>query len=250
LIQPDRRIRIAYGLVGVTIPGFISLFAYDDWGWPYWTLGIVFGWLSSCQTRRYRQLLVELDQTRERLAQQAVEAERRRPASGRQDRVGHSLTIVLLFLTGARRRLRNDPAGAEQALVEAEEIGRRCLAEIRHSVAALRADGSAVTTVPTPTARDVPSLVASAVSARGDVRLHVDGALDDVEPIVGLAVYRVVQESLANTATHAAGADVAVTVTVGPTIVTVDVDDTGGRGLGEGTPGVGLVGMRERVESL
>jgi signal transduction histidine kinase len=82
------------------------------------------------------------------------------------------------------------------------------------------------------------------------VRLHVDGALDDVEPIVGLAVYRVVQESLANAATHAAGADVAVTVTVASALVTVDVDDTGGRARGDGTPGVGLVGMRERVESL
>ena len=250
LIQPDRRIRIAYGLVGVTIPAVISLFAYDHWGWPYWTLGIVFGWLSSCQMRRYRQLLLELDQTRERLAQQAVEAERRRLATEVHDLVGHSLTIVLLFLTGARRRLRTDPAGAEQALVEAEEIGRKCLAEIRHSMAALRADGPAVTTVPTPTARDVPSLVASAVSAGSEVRLHVDGVLDEVEPIVGLAVYRVVQESLANAATHAAGADVAVTVTVAPAVVTVDVDDTGGRGRGEGTPGVGLVGMRERVESL
>jgi signal transduction histidine kinase len=190
LIQPDRRIRIAYGLVGVTIPAFVNLFAYDDWGWPYWTLGILFGWLSSGQMRRYRQLLAELEQTRDRLAQQAVEAERRRLATEVHDLVGHSLTVVLLFLTGARRRLRTDPAGAEQALVEAEEIGRRCLAEIRHSVASLRADGSVAATTPTPTASDVPGLVASAVSAGSDVRLQVDGVLDEVEPIVGLAVYR------------------------------------------------------------
>src|SRR5262249_58751108 len=111
---------------------------------------------------------------------------------------------------GGGRRGRHARAGAEGARVEGGERGRGGRAEIRHSVAALRADGSAVTTVPTPTARDVPSLVASAVSAGSDVRLHVDGALDDVEPIVGLAVYRVVQESLANAATHAAGADVAV----------------------------------------
>jgi signal transduction histidine kinase len=250
LIQPDRRIRLVYGIVGAALPAFINLFAYDEWGWPYWTLGILFGWLSSGQTRRYRQLVGELEQTRERLAQQAVEAERRRLATEVHDLVGHSLTIVLLFLTGARRRVRVDPAGAEAALVEAEDIGRRCLAEIRHSVASLRADGATPSTMPTPSARDVPALIASAASAGSDVWLEVDGALEDVEPIVGLAVYRVVQESLANAATHAAGAHVAVTVTVAAATVSVDVDDTGGRAQGDGTPGVGLVGMRERVESL
>jgi signal transduction histidine kinase len=43
---------------------------------------------------------------------------------------------------------------------------------------------------------------------------------------------------------------VAVTLTVAPAVVTIAVDDTGGGARGDGTPGVGLVGMRERVESL
>ncbi len=249
LIQPDRRVRIAYGVVGGLLPAFISLFAYDDWGWPYWTLGILFGWLSSGQTRRHRQLVAALEETQERLADQAVDAERRRLATEVHDLVGHSLTIVLLYLTGARRRIRTDPLGAEQALVEAEEIGRRCLAEIRHSVARLRTDGSALT-APTPTVADVPALIASAVSAGTDVQLTTAGPLDDVEPIVGLAAYRVVQESLANAATHAAGANVVVAVAVDPVSVTVRVGDSGGRHHGDGPPGVGLIGMRERVESL
>jgi signal transduction histidine kinase len=179
-----------------------------------------------------------------------VGAERRRLATELHDLVGHSLTVVLLYLTGARRRVRADPAGAEQALLEAEEIGRRCLAEIRYNVVALRGDGASSGTAPMPTARDVPALVASAVSAGSEVRLAVDGELKAVEPVVGLAVYRVVQESLANAATHAAGGHVAVSVCVGDERVLVDVSDSGGRATGDGKPGVGLLGMRERVESL
>jgi signal transduction histidine kinase len=250
LIQPDRRVRVAYAIAGVALPAFIGLFAYTDWGWPYWTLGILFGCLSSSQMRHYRLLVRELEGARERLAEQAVDAERRRLATEVHDLVGHSLTVVLLYLTGARRRVRVDPGGAEHALIEAEEIGRRCLAEIRQSVAVLRGDGPGSGTAPTPTARDVPLLVASAVSAGSDVHLTIDGELDDVEPIVGLAVYRVVQECLVNATNHAAGASVAVTVAVAPERVTVAVDDTGGGSTGDGKPGVGLVGMRERVESL
>jgi signal transduction histidine kinase len=204
LIQPDRRLRIAYGVVGVASPVIINQFAYDHWGWPYWTMGLLFGCLTSSQVRRYRLLLQELEDTRERLAEQAVDAERRRLATELHDLVGHSLTIVLLYLTGARRRVRDDPVQAEAALREAEEIGRRCLAETRQNIAVLR-DGDEHGSVPTPCAQDVPGLVAEACSAGTEVALRVDGDLDQVEPMLGLAVFRVVQESLANATTHAGG---------------------------------------------
>ncbi|HKA03278.1 MAG TPA: histidine kinase dimerization/phosphoacceptor domain-containing protein, partial [Acidimicrobiales bacterium] len=179
LIQPDRRIRIAYCVVAVALPAIINIFAYDNWGWPYWTLGLLFGCLSSAQMRRFRQLVLELGETRERLAEQAVGAERRRLATELHDLVGHSLTVVLLYLTGARRRVRADPVGAETALIEAEEIGRRCLSEIRQNIAVLRGDDRGAGTVPTPTAQDVPELVAAASSAGAAVALTVDGDLEE-----------------------------------------------------------------------
>ncbi len=250
MIQPDRRLRIAYCVVGVALPPFINLFAYDDWGWPYWMMGILFGCLSSAQTRRFRLLVRELEATRERLAEQAVGAERRRLATELHDLVGHSLTVVLLFLTGARRRVRADPAGAEAALLEAEEIGRRCLGEIRHNVALLRGADGTTGTAPMPTARDVPDLVASVSAAGTPLLLSVDGELDEVEPMAGLAIYRVVQESLANAATHAAGARVEVALTVRADVTSVTIVDSGGQDITTRPPGVGLIGMRERVESL
>jgi signal transduction histidine kinase len=204
----------------------------------------------SSQVRRYRLLVHELEDTRERLAEQAVGAERRRLATEIHDLVGHSLTIVMLYLTGARRRVRDDPVEAEASLLEAEEIGRRCLAEIRQNIAVLRGDERGPGSVPTPTAQDVPGLVAEACSAGTDVALRVDGDLDEIEPILGLAIFRVVQESLANASTHAAGGRVDVSVAVCAETTSVAVVDTGGRPASGRSPGVGLIGMRERVESL
>jgi signal transduction histidine kinase len=250
LIEPDRRVRLGIGAVGVAAPVVINQFAYDRWGWPYWTMGVFWGWLSAGQVRRFRLLVAELNTTRERLAAQAVDAERRRLAAELHDLVGHSLTVVLLHLTGARRRIRDDPAGAEAALVQAEEIGRRSLAEIRRNVVLLRGDGAGERVAPTPAASDVPDLVTSAVAAGADVRLEVHGALLDVEAVVGLAVYRVVQECLANAAKHAEGGVVGIEIDVTADVVVVEVTDRGGRSTATGPPGVGLVGMRERVESL
>ncbi|HYT11009.1 MAG TPA: histidine kinase, partial [Mycobacteriales bacterium] len=233
-------------------PAAVTLAAQPDWGWPFWTGGIVFGWLSAEQTRRFRALVAELTATRERLAEQAVHLERRRIAAELHDLVGHSLGVLLLHVTGARRRVRDDPDAAEEALRQAEGIGKAGLTEIRRSVAALR-DEAGTALAPTLTAADVPELVKRTAAAGSTVRLTVTGELDAVEAIIGLAVYRVVQESLANATRHASGAPAQVRVAVRPDVVEVVVTDAGSASRPSGAAGaggVGLVGMRERVEAL
>jgi signal transduction histidine kinase len=102
-----------------------------------------------------------------------------------------------------------------------------------------------------PRASDVATLVSSARDAGLDVALEVDGELDNVEPTVGLAAYRVVQESIANARHHAPGAPVEVSMAVrcGHLDVTVhnravemaiDPDE-------DQRHGTGLVGMHERA---
>jgi signal transduction histidine kinase len=249
LREDDGRLRVAAGVLAVAVPGTVQLVVHDDWGWPFWTGGLVVTWLSAEQVRRFRALVAELEATRERLAEQAVHLERRRIAAELHDLVGHSLGVLLLHVTGARRRIGDDPAGAEEALRRAESIGRSGLAEIRRSVAALR-DETGTSLAPATTAADVPALVAATAAAGCAASLEVSGSLAEVEPITGLAVYRVVQESLANAARHAPGAAVRVSVAVGAADVEVTVADTGAQTRPRGAAGVGLVGMRERVEAL
>ena len=56
------------------------------------------------------------------------------------DLAGHTLAAMLLHVTGARHVLRRDIDEAEQALLEAETIGRSSLDQIRATVASLRTD--------------------------------------------------------------------------------------------------------------
>jgi signal transduction histidine kinase len=244
LTEADRRVSLAIGAAGVLAPAGIAPFAEHSFGWPFWMMGIAFGWLSGVQMRRFRRLVDELEATREQLAAQAVHLERRRIAADLHDLVGHSLTVVLLYLTGARRQLQDDPAGAAGALQEAEEI--------RRNVAALRDTGDG-SMEPTPGAADLVNLVNQLLAAGSMVDLQVTGDLASVEAIIGVVVYRVVQESLNNAARHAPHAAVRVEVAVGPDAVEVSVVNGGGIGGGEvsgGAHGVGLIGMRERVEAV
>ena len=249
LLTDDVRLRIAAGLIAVAVPGGVQAVVHDDWGWPFWTGGLLVTWLSAEQMRRFRALVAELESTRERLAAQAVHLERRRIAAELHDLVGHSLGVLLLHVTGARRRIGDDPAGAAEALRRAESIGRAGLAEVRRSVAALR-DEAGTSLAPAMTAADVPALVGATAAAGCAATLQVAGSLAEVEPITGLAVYRIVQESLANSTRHAPGAAVEVSVAVGAAQVEVTVTDTGAPGRSRSPGGVGLVGMRERVEAL
>jgi signal transduction histidine kinase len=250
ITEANGRVRVAVGAVAVALPAAIAYDLWYTWGWPYWTMGIAFVWLWGVQTRRFRLLVVELEATRDRLVEQAIFTERRRIAAELHDLVGHSLSVVLLFLTGARRRVGEDPSNAEEALREAEEISRRSMADIRRSVASLREGGGSADLSPAPGVCDVPGLIDQARSAGSDVAIEFRGPVDEVEAVTGLTVYRVVQESLANAAKHAPGSEVRVRVDVDDKAVGVEVVDRGGSRAADGVGGVGLIGMRERVEAL
>jgi signal transduction histidine kinase len=255
LVEPLAAVRRAIAAIAIASPLVIEIVSPHDWGWPFWTLGIAFTYASATQTRQFRMLVEELEATRDHLARQAVLDERRRIAAELHDLVGHSLTVVLLHLSGARRRLRRrgiaiDPE-TDADLAAAEELGRASLAEIRQNVVALRGESGGLE--PLPSARDIPNLIGRSTPAGKVIELHVTGGdLETIEPITGLAVYRVVQESLANVAHHARGAPSAVDIAVTPEEIRVAISDVDGRARERrnDNPGIGLVGMRERVESL
>jgi signal transduction histidine kinase len=76
--------------------------------------------------------------------------------------------------------------------------------------------------------------------------------LDDVSAGVGLALYRIAQESLANIAKHAPGAASRMTLTTSRTAATLSVVNEVPHGVGEQdvTYGRGLRGMKQRIELL
>jgi signal transduction histidine kinase len=218
-----------------------------------WILGIVFPWIVARALVRQEQLALELEGTRRELARQAVLAERREIARDVHDFVGHGLAAVMLQVTSARHVLRRDIEAAEDALRSAEEVGRRSMRELRRTVALLRHDDETGVPPPVPLATEIPGLVDQARTAGLDVELRMRGDVERIPPGIGVAVYRIAQEALANAARHAPRAQTVLRLELTDGRVVLVAETSGPIEESAGEPErarYGLVGMRERATAL
>ncbi|ROO85578.1 signal transduction histidine kinase [Actinocorallia herbida] len=186
---------------------------------------------------------------RERLA--ATE-ERLRIARELHDVVGHHLSLINVQSTAALRRLARHPDGgtaqAEEALGAVREASGEALRELRAMLGMLREEGEAAPTAPAPGLARIDDLVQAARVAGLEVTAEIDGSGEPPTEI-GLAAYRIVQESLTNVARHAGARRVEIRIGRAPDAVTVEVRDDG-RGGPAGPSGSGIRGMRERAHAL
>ena len=219
-----------------------------------WVVAVVFIWVVGRAVARQERLVLELEGTRRQLAQQTLLAERRRIARDVHDFVGHGLAAVMLQVTSARHVLRRDAASAEEALRSAEEVGRRSMEELRRTVTLLRSDDEAAGAAPVPTAGEIPTLVDEARAGGLTVELHTRGDLSRIPPGVGLALYRIAQEALANAARHAPRARTMLGVELANGRVALLAETSGpvvaGSAFERERPHYGLIGMEERATAL
>jgi signal transduction histidine kinase len=188
---------------------------------------------------------------RELLAREAVLTERTRIAREMHDAVGHRVSLMVLQ-SGAIEMAAADSERVEQLARQVQTAGRQALDELRQMVGVLRAgDADDATPLgPQPGLGDLTRLVAQAGEAGMDVELRPLPA-EPVDPAVGRAAFRIVQESLTNAAKHAPGAAVCVTVDRMPGQLLVRVVSGAGATPGEpSSGGYGLVGLAERVRTL
>ncbi|WP_084495059.1 sensor histidine kinase [Nocardia shimofusensis] len=231
--------------------------AWSDSGEPMqgllmYTAGVALGWMVGVMLRYQRHFLYQERESQSIRAAQAADEERRRIAREVHDVIAHSLSVTLLHLTAARHALQTDRDVDEavEALVDAERLGRQAMADIRRTVGLL---GDRRTShLPEPGVRDLPDLVADFAKAGLRIdHVRLDEHLDAVSAAVGLALYRIGQESLANVVKHAPDATVAVELRVRAGAATLRVDNTlsGGPAVDRGG-GMGLAGMRQRADLL
>ena len=217
---------------------------------PY-IIGIVIGWAWGFAIRAHTLLVAQLRAAQAGLAERAAADERQRIAREIHDVVAHSLAVTMLHLTGARLALRRDPKEAEEALLEAERLGRESLAEIRRTVGLLAPEGTG-TAAPMPAAADIPQLVREFEAAGLDVDFELTGDPGALPPATGLGLYRVAQESLSNVVRHAPGTQTTMSLRVGDEMVAMHVRNRLARTPpAPGTDGgLGVRGMQERVTLL
>jgi signal transduction histidine kinase len=84
-----------------------------------------------------------------------------------------------------------------------------------------------------------------------DISFKVEGDFDTLGEALNITLYRVTQEGLTNVTRHARARRVGVRLIRADGVVTFTLEDDGvGASLSRETTGLGLVGMRERVEAL
>ncbi len=171
--------------------------------------------------------------------------ERNRIARDIHDGLGHYLTVVHVQLEAAQALLARDPKTARSALLKAQELTREGLADVRRSVAVLR--GSA------PQRQLVAAIekLAAECSAEGiDAALKLSGTPRPLPEPVEITLYRATQEALTNVRRHARASRLTIELAFAATDgIRLRVEDDG-VGADEVRHGFGLLGLRERAESV
>ena len=197
----------------------------------------------------------EAERTRDEAAQRRAMQERLRIARELHDSLTHSISVIQVQAGVTVHLARKRGEDVPPALLAIQEAGADAARELRATLGVLRSeedgDGSGLC--------QLDSLVARARAAGLPVTVTATGAKRPLPPEVDQAAYRIVQEALTNVSRHAGCACVTVHLHYTPQTLSVQVDDDGqgpvlSPGSSNGTrpsgPGLGLVGMRERVSAL
>lgn len=238
-------------LFGTTMAGADESVASSAFGWPIAMTGLVLFGLLVRWLVLSRRALVEQEEVSElERARRTVLEEKARIARDLHDVVAHHMSMVVVQAQTAPYRV-SDVSPAARA--EFESIGasaREALNEVRSMLGVLRSDGQLPDHAPQPTAADILLLLESARRAGVAIDWTVEGPLHTVPDTVGLALYRIVQESLSNASRHAPHTAVRANLTIGERLVELLVVNGPGDSPADGTPGTGIAGMRARAEAI
>ena len=148
----------------------------------------------------------QLELQAEQSALLAVEQERNRLAREIHDAVGHSLTVVGAQLEAAEALLKHDPSRALDSIQKAQRASREGLAEIRRSVASLRATPQEQRTL----AESLTSLITGAERPGLKLVLQQSGKSRSLPSLVEISLYRCAQEGITNACRHSGASEIAV----------------------------------------
>jgi signal transduction histidine kinase len=189
----------------------------------------------------------EAERTREETARHRADEERLRIARELRDSLTHQISIIKVQSEVAVHVARRRGERVPEALLAIQEAGREATRELRATLEALRDDE----TTPPRGLYDVPELLERARSNGLDTKLTIEGQHHAVPAAVGRTVYRIIQESLTNIARHADAATAWVRIECRPDALAIRIDDDGKAAPDFApVPGMGLLGMRERVAIL
>lgn len=232
--------------------------------------GAVFGggfaWRSARQRAILEQQAATIAAQAEDLQRRAVVDERLRIARELHDVVGHHVSVIGIQAAAARRLLDRDPAAATEALGRIERSSREAVTQMRGLLGTLRAleTGSEGANAdadrhrgPEPGLADLAGLIEERTSGGLPTTFSLvessPGASSRVTAPIGLTIYRIAQEALANVARHSTAREASVTLRVDDSRTRphaeIEVVDGGRPRHGTLGSGLGQLGIRERAAS-
>jgi signal transduction histidine kinase len=251
----DRRRQIAAMVLAVgPLLGLLLIAQPSTWSplitavaWP--AAALLFGELSRSRRaliQEYRRRAEQAEAEREAEAQRRVAEERLRIARDLHDLLGHTVSLMTVQAGVAADTFDRAPDKARAAIDHIRAAGRQATNEIRATVELLRRHDEPLLS-PTPGIADIPALVTSTAGLGLDVDCRIDPSAYDVDGLVGLTAYRIVQEALTNVVRHAGASHVWIALTCTDGTLTCSVTDDGFAKGGIPARGTGLTGMMERV---
>ena len=182
-------------------------------------------------------------------ARRRVIEERMRIARELHDVVAHHIAVINVQAGVAAHLLRDNPTGAEEALTHVRRGAASVLHELSGILSVIRqSDEATSTTDPLPTLDDLHDLIADFAKVGLEIEWHTVGAHRPVAPSIGLAAYRIIQESLTNAHRHGCHRRATLQLTYERDALCIEIlnDIDADRAVAT-RQGHGTVGMRERV---
>jgi signal transduction histidine kinase len=177
----------------------------------------------------------------------AIAEERARIARELHDIVAHAVGVIVVQAGAAEQVVEDDPEVARAALATIRTTGASALAEMRRVVAVLRSPEVEGDLAPQPGVATLPELVDAVRRSGLVVDLEVSGQRAVLPAGLDLTAYRIVQEALTNVRRHSLASRAAVVMEFGHEALEIRVRDDGPSRPGDGEPGHGILGMRERA---
>lgn len=219
-----------------------------------WTIAAVLLGEAVCSRRallsEYAARAVRAESERDAEAQRRVAQARLEIARDLHDVLAHTVSFMTLQANVGADALARGTGGVQPALMAIRKAGSDAVREVESLITMLRgADNTPI--APVPSLARIADLLDAPRAAGIDVTANVNAAVDQVSDLTQLTAYRIVQESVSNVIRHSAARRILIDLRDdGPHLV-IEIRNDGADGeSATQIAGHGIIGMRERAESI
>lgn len=180
---------------------------------------------------------------------QQLSDERIRLAEEVHDIVGHGLAAIQMQADIALHVDEQQTPKTRTALESISRASAEAFEELRSTLDLMSRSRGAIRSPAAPDLDDIEELLERIRSAGVDVEMITPGDLPSLEPAVGLAAYRIVQESLTNVMRHGEIPSARIRISLVDDALRLVITNPG-RASGDSGSGHGIRGMQRRAEAI